>query len=86
MQYTDSMKNRLKRIEGQVRGLVGMMEREEACENMVTQLNAVRSAIDRLALYIVGSNLEMCIREEISTGESKEHIIADAVELLMKIR
>ncbi len=86
MEYSDAMRNRLKRIEGQIRGILGMMERGETCESMVTQLNAVRSAVDRLSLYIVGSNLEMCIRDEISSGESKEHIIADAVELLMKVR
>ena len=86
MEYSDAMKNRLKRIEGQIRGILGMMEREETCESLVTQLNAVRSAVDRLALYIVGSNLEMCIRDEINSGESKEHIIADAVDLLLKIR
>ena len=86
MDYTDAMKNRLKRIEGQVRGVLNMMERQEECGDLVTQLNAIRSAVDRLAMFIVTSNLESCIRRELNTGNPDDRVIAEAVELIMRTR
>ncbi|MBX6394523.1 MAG: metal-sensitive transcriptional regulator [Alicyclobacillaceae bacterium] len=86
MEYTDAMKNRLKRIEGQVRGIMGMMERQESCKDVVTQLSAVRAAIDRLIIYVIGSNMESCIREEVQKGQPADHVIHEAIELLMKSR
>ncbi|MDI3328318.1 MAG: metal-sensitive transcriptional regulator [Alicyclobacillaceae bacterium] len=86
MEYTDAMKNRLKRIEGQVRGIMGMMEREESCKDVVTQLSAVRAAIDRLIVYVIGSNMENCIRNEVEKGQPADQVIREAIELLMKSR
>ncbi|ADG05092.1 cytoplasmic protein [Kyrpidia spormannii] len=86
MEYTDAMKNRLKRIEGQVRGIMGMMEKEQSCRDVVTQLSAVRAAIDRLIVYVIGSNMEMCIRDEVENGRPADQVIQEAIELLMKSR
>ncbi len=86
MEYTDAMKNRLKRVEGQVRGVLNMMERKEECADLVTQLNAIRSAVDRLSMYIVTTNLEACIRRELNTGDPDDRVIAEAVELIMRNR
>lgn len=86
MNYDDQMKNRMKRIEGQVRGLLKMMEDEKECRDVVTQMSAVRNAIDRTAALIVSNNLEQCIREEKQTGESSEDVIKEAVDLLVKSR
>lgn len=86
MNYDDQMKNRVKRIEGQVRGLLKMMEDEKECRDVVTQMSAVRNAIDRTAALIVSKNLEQCIREEKQADESSEDIIKEAVNLLVKSR
>ncbi|MBP1950925.1 metal-sensitive transcriptional regulator [Virgibacillus litoralis] len=86
MQYDDQMKNRMKRIEGQVRGLLKMMEEEKECRDVVTQMSAVRSAIDRSAALVVSTNLEQCIREEKEDGETSEDLIKEAVNLLVKSR
>src|SRR5699024_10146699 len=86
MKYDSQIKNRVKRIEGQVRGLLKMMEEEKECRDVVTQLSAVRSAIDRTSALIVSKNLEQCIRDEKETGESSEDIIKEAVNLLVKSR
>ncbi|MFD1040228.1 metal-sensitive transcriptional regulator [Virgibacillus byunsanensis] len=86
MKYDDQMKNRMKRIEGQVRGLLKMMEEEKDCRDVVTQMSAVRSAIDRAAALVVSTNLEQCIREEKVEGESSEDLIKEAVNLLVKSR
>ncbi|MDP9727111.1 metal-sensitive transcriptional regulator [Alicyclobacillus tolerans] len=86
MNYNDQMKNRLKRIEGQVRGVLGMMEQDKSCKEVVTQLTAIRSAVDRVIMYVVGQNMEDCIREEVSGGKSADKVVKEAIELLMKSR
>jgi DNA-binding FrmR family transcriptional regulator len=86
VEYRDEVKNRLRRIEGQVRGVLGMMERDKSCREVVTQLSAVRSAVDRVIVYVVGENMEHCIREEVSGGEAADKVIKEAIELLMKSR
>jgi len=84
--YNDQVKNRLRRIEGQVRGVLGMMEQEKACKDVVNQLSAIRSAVDRVIMYVVGENMERCIREEVTTGQSAEKVLQEAIDLLMKSR
>jgi DNA-binding FrmR family transcriptional regulator len=86
MEYTDQMKNRIKRIEGQLRGILRMMEEEKDCKELVTQMSAVRSAMDRTIGLVVSSNLEQCVREQMEKGENTEELIKEAVNLLVKSR
>ncbi|MFZ3578488.1 metal-sensitive transcriptional regulator [Virgibacillus sp. DJP39] len=86
MKYDTQVVNRMKRIEGQVRGLLKMMEEDKECRDVVTQMSAVRTAIDRTAALVVSTNLERCIREEKEKGESSEDLIKEAVNLLVKSR
>ena len=86
MQYDTKIKNRVKRIEGQVRGLLKMMDEEKECRDLVTQMSAVRSAMDRTAALIVSTNLQKCIIEEKDNNESSEEFIQEAVDLLVKSR
>ncbi|MEC5423912.1 metal-sensitive transcriptional regulator [Virgibacillus sp. C22-A2] len=86
MKYDEKVKNRMKRIEGQVRGLLKMMEDEKNCKDVVTQMSAARSALDRTAALIVSQNLEQCIREEQENGQNADELIKEAVNLLVKSR
>lgn len=86
MQYDSKVVNRMKRIEGQIRGLIKMMEDEKDCRDVVTQISAARSALDRTAALIVAQNLQACLLEEVQDGESKEDIINEAVQLLVRSR
>ncbi|GAB4074029.1 metal-sensitive transcriptional regulator [Barrientosiimonas marina] len=86
MEYEADVKNRVKRIEGQVKGLLKMMEEEQDCRQVVTQMTAVRSALDRTVALLVSQNLEQCIREEKQDGESSEDLVKEAVNLLVKSR
>ncbi|WP_338776354.1 metal-sensitive transcriptional regulator [Metabacillus sp. FJAT-52054] len=86
MEYDKSILNRLKRIEGQIKGVAGMMEQGKDCREIVTQLSAARNAIDRTMGVIVSQNLEECVRENIAKGESTDHLVKQAVELLVKSR
>jgi DNA-binding FrmR family transcriptional regulator len=86
MEYNKEIKNRLRRIEGQVKGVLGMMEQGKDCKSVVAQLSAVRNAIDRAIAVIVSTNLENCLRESMEKGEKTEHLVKEAVKLLVKSR
>ncbi|MBW4839583.1 MAG: metal-sensitive transcriptional regulator [Paenibacillaceae bacterium] len=84
--YSDDVKRRMKRIEGQVRGVLRMMEEGKPCKEVVSQLSAVRSAADKAMAQIVADNLQQCILEEQAQGGDTRHLVKEAVELLVKSR
>ncbi|MDN3016242.1 metal-sensitive transcriptional regulator [Neobacillus drentensis] len=87
MDYNDQVKNRVKRIEGQLRGILRLMEEDKDCKEVITQLSAARTAIDRTIGVIVSSNLVECVRKaEESDGKSAEDLVKEAVNLLVKSR
>jgi len=87
MYYDDQMKNRVKRIEGQLRGILRMMEENKDCKEVITQLSAARTAIDRTIGVVVSSNLVECVQKANETGErSTEELVKEAVNLLVKSR
>lgn len=86
MEYNQQVKNRLKRIEGQIKGVLNMMEQGKDCREIVTQLSAARNAVDRTIGVIVSTNLEQCVRENVKKGEDTEHLVKEAVDLLIKSR
>lgn len=86
MEYNDQMKNRVKRMEGQLRGILKMMEENKDCKEVITQLSAVRSAVDRTIGVIVSSNLVECVQDAEVNGEKTDELIKEAVNLLVKSR
>lgn len=86
MEFTPEIKNRLKRIEGQVRGVLRMMEEEQECKDVVNQLSAVRSAVDRSIGYIVAKNLTQCVQEQQSENIDQSEVVEEAIQLLIKSR
>ncbi|CAM3995330.1 metal-sensitive transcriptional regulator [Alkalicoccus chagannorensis] len=86
MEYTPQMKNRVKRVEGQVRAVLRMMEEEKDCREIVGQMSAARNAMDRAIGVVVSSNLEQCVREQIERGEDSDELIQEAVQMLVKTR
>ncbi|MFD1779337.1 metal-sensitive transcriptional regulator [Fredinandcohnia salidurans] len=86
MEYDEKIKNRIKRIEGQLRGILRMMEEEKDCKDVITQLSASRTAIDRTIGVIVSSNLVSCVRNADEKGENTEELVKEAVELLVRSR
>ena len=63
---TEAMKpvvNRIRRAQGQLAGVIRMLEEDRDCEEVVTQLAAVSKALDRAGFAIVASGLQQCIAE-----------------------
>jgi DNA-binding FrmR family transcriptional regulator len=75
--------NRLRRIEGQVRGILRMLEEQRNCEDLITQVLAARSAMDRVAAEILKHHVDQCLAE-MSPAEAKS-AISRAVQLMSKI-
>ncbi|MGG3916201.1 metal-sensitive transcriptional regulator [Rossellomorea vietnamensis] len=86
MEYNAQIMNRIKRVEGQLRGVVRMMEQGEDCKDVITQLSAAKTALDRSVGLIVSMNLVECVRDTHETGESTEELVKEAVNLLVKSR
>lgn len=58
---TEEITNRLKRVEGQVRGLQRMVEEQRECEAILTQLMAARAALDRVGLLVAENFVQECV-------------------------
>ena len=86
MGYNAKTKNRVKRIEGQMRGILRMMEEGQDCKDVITQLSAVRSAVDRTIGVIVSENLLDCITTAEGDSEKMNAVIQEAMELIVKSR
>lgn len=86
MEFTPEIKNRLKRVEGQVRGVYKMMDDEKECKEIISQMSAARTAIDRAIATTVAQNLEQCVREQNEQGEDTSEVVQNAIQLLVKSR
>ena len=89
--YTASknqLQTRLRRIEGQVRGVQGMVAEDRYCIDVLTQLGAVRAALDAVALLLLQDHTEHCVVEAIQAGDGSKKVreLNDAVERLVKGR
>ena len=69
--YTDDkdrLTKRLRRIEGQIRGIQQMVEDDRYCIDVITQVSAATRALQAVALELLGSHLDSCVREAIDAG------------------
>jgi CsoR family transcriptional regulator, copper-sensing transcriptional repressor len=57
----DQLLNRLRRIEGQVRGVQGMVEDDRYCIDVLTQINAIQAALDKVALGLLDDHARHCV-------------------------
>ncbi len=71
--------NRLKRVEGQIRGIIRMIEEEKDCRSVIHQLNAAKTAIDRAIAYSVVNQLQESVKHH------PEHL-EEVMDLIIKSR
>ena len=77
--------NRLRRIEGQVRGLQRMIADEKDCSQVVTQLSAIRGALDQVGFILLSHRMEECLRAKLEKGEPGQKALEDAMRLFLKL-
>jgi DNA-binding FrmR family transcriptional regulator len=87
-QNKDSYLLRLRRIEGQIRGLQGMVERDQYCIDILTQIAAVTKALQSVALGLLDEHLTHCVTEAVAEGgdtaAAKVREASDAIARLVR--
>jgi DNA-binding FrmR family transcriptional regulator len=63
---------RLKRIEGQVRGIAGMVEQDRYCIDVVTQIAAARAALRRVEEEVLRDHIAQCVEHAIASGDKAD--------------
>jgi DNA-binding FrmR family transcriptional regulator len=81
-EYKDLM-NRLKRIEGQVRGVEGMLENNAYCTDILTQVSAINSALNSFNKALLANHMKTCVVDNIREGN--EEVIDELVVTLQKL-
>ncbi len=69
-----SLLKRLNRIEGQTRGVAKMVEADRYCVDVLTQISAIQSALDALALQLLANHTKGCVRSAIRSGNGEAAI------------
>ena len=75
---------RLKRSEGQLRGIQKMIEEERDCMDIMIQLSAVRSSVDRVIELLITENLMECINNPIKNPDEQKEKMEKAIRYLVK--
>lgn len=65
------MTTRLNRIEGQIRGIKGMIEKDVYCDDVITQLSATQSALNSVAKILLEGHLKGCVVDRLSEGDDE---------------
>ena len=83
----EAVKNRLKRIEGQVRGLIKMIDDDKSCEDILIQIGSVKSALHKTGQVILEGHLNHCVLDGIRDGNEVETIkkLSSAIEQFSRI-
>ena len=71
---TAQLMRRLSRMEGQVRGIARMIEREEYCVDILQQTAALRAAVDALSILILEDHVQGCVRTAAEHGEADQYV------------
>ena len=74
---------RLKRIEGQVRGIARMIEEERYCIDVLNQLRAVRAALNKVEQETLGDHLQHCVAHAFHAGSEKDR--KDKIEEILEV-
>ncbi|MFN2470553.1 MAG: metal-sensitive transcriptional regulator [Gaiellaceae bacterium] len=81
----EALVKRLHRIEGQVRGIERMVEEDRYCIDILTQVGAVKTAIESLAFEVLHDHVNHCVADAIATGD--ERVVAEKTgELLAAVQ
>ncbi|HEX6968390.1 MAG TPA: metal-sensitive transcriptional regulator [Micromonosporaceae bacterium] len=68
----EQLQSRLRRIEGQVRGIEKMVEDDRYCIDILTQISAIQAALDKVALGLLDGHTRHCMREGAREGRADE--------------
>jgi DNA-binding FrmR family transcriptional regulator len=68
------LQDRLRRVEGQIRGIQRMVESDQYCIDILTQVNSASAALRSVGMGLLDDHVRHCVRESIETGNSDEKV------------
>ncbi|BCN28759.1 metal-sensing transcriptional repressor [Anaeromicropila herbilytica] len=81
-EYKDLI-NRLNRIEGQVRGVKNMVQKDEYCIDILTQVSAIQSALNSFNKVLLSNHIKTCVVEDIKAGDYE--VVEELLKALQKL-
>lgn len=85
-EHKQALSNRLRRIEGQVRGLRKMVENEDYCIDILTQVSATTRALQAVALGLLDDHLGHCVTEAVASGgDQAQQKVAEASAAIARL-
>ena len=79
----EALLQRLSRIEGQVRGVRGMVENSAYCTDILTQVSAIQSALNAFSRELLGNHIRTCVVQDIQNGHTE--VIDDLLSTIQKL-
>lgn len=84
--HKDQVAKRLRRIEGQVRGIQQMIEDDRYCIDVLTQVSAVTKALQAVAIELMGDHLRTCVSEAVEAGgPGAQEKVTEAVDAIARL-
>jgi DNA-binding FrmR family transcriptional regulator len=78
----EAILRRLHRVEGQIRGIIRMVEEGKGCEDILTQVAAARSAMDRVGIHILTHRMRECLKD--NPADSPEDAIENTIGIFLR--
>ena len=83
----DNLHKRLKRVEGQIKAIDRMIEQDVPCEDILSQINAAKTALHKIGQVVLEGHLNHCVKDGIAHGDAEKTIadFAKAVEYFSRL-
>lgn len=83
----EAVTKRLRRIEGQIRGIIRMIEEDKSCEDIIIQIGAAKAALHKTGQVVMEGHLHHCVLDGIRMGNEEETIkkLSSAIEQFSRI-
>jgi CsoR family transcriptional regulator, copper-sensing transcriptional repressor len=78
----DKLLTRLRRIEGQVRGIQKMIDDEKYCVDILTQVSSVMAALQKVGVIVLEEHIQGCVRNAIAEGEHEDEAIRELIDVV----
>ena len=75
--------NRMNRIEGQIRGIKGMIERHVYCDDVLNQISSAQSALDGASRLLLEKHMKSCVKEQLQAGD--EQVIDEVLKTIFRM-
>lgn len=83
----DNLHKRLKRVDGQIKAIDRMIEKDVPCEDIIIQINAAKTALHKIGQVVLEGHLKHCVKDGIAHGDAEKTIadFAKAVEYFSRL-